>query len=130
MSMDLSKAFDTIPHALLLAKLSAYGSNGSACALLEDNLSGRMQRMKVGDAYPSWQTVRRGVPQGSVLGPMFFNVFLNDLFSVIKEGKLHAYVVVNFLFQLIFIFPLFWGMIMYANEFKTKEKQKLTEIKN
>ena len=61
---------------------------------------------------------------------MFFNIFLNDLFSVIKEVKLHAYVVVNFLFQLIFIFPLFWGMIMYANEFKTKEKQKLTEIKN
>ena len=40
------------------------------------------------------------------------------------------YVVVNFLFQLIFIFPLFWGMVMYANEYKTKEKQKLTEIKN
>ena len=40
------------------------------------------------------------------------------------------YVAVNFLFQLIFIFPLFWGMVMYANEFKTKEKQKLTEIKN
>ena len=40
------------------------------------------------------------------------------------------YVVVNFLFQLIFIFPLFWGMVMYANEFKTMEKQKLTEIKN
>ena len=39
-------------------------------------------------------------------------------------------VVVNFLFQLIFIFPLFWCMVMYANEFKTKEKQKLTEIKN
>ena len=41
-----------------------------------------------------------------------------------------VYVVVNFLFQLIFIFPLFWGMVMYANDFKTKEKQKLTEIKN
>ena len=45
-------------------------------------------------------------------------------------AKLYVYVVVNFLFQLIFIFPLFWGMVMYANEFKTKEKQKLTEIKN
>ena len=42
----------------------------------------------------------------------------------------NIYVVVNFLFQLIFSFPLFWGMVMYANEFKTKEKQKLTEIKN
>ena len=43
---------------------------------------------------------------------------------------IYIYVAVNFLFQLIFIFPLFWGMVMYANEFKTKEKQKLTEIKN
>ena len=45
-------------------------------------------------------------------------------------GRINGNVVVNFLFQLIFIFPLFWGMVMYANEFKTKEKQKLTEIKN
>ena len=44
--------------------------------------------------------------------------------------EVDVYVVVNFLFQLIFIFPLFWGMVMYANEYKTKEKQKLTEIKN
>ena len=47
-----------------------------------------------------------------------------------KKGTPFVYVVVVFLFQLIFIFPLFWGMVMYANEFKTKEKQKLTEIKN
>ena len=48
----------------------------------------------------------------------------------LTEIRNDVYVVVNFLFQLIFIFPLFWGMVMYANEFKTKEKQKLTEIKN
>ena len=54
---------------------------------------------------------------------------LVNFIDCVKE--LHKiYVVVNFLFQLIFIFPLFWGMVMYANEFKTKEKQKLTEIKN
>ena len=46
------------------------------------------------------------------------------------SSKTNISVVVNFLFQLIFIFPLFLGMVMYANEFKTKEKQKLTEIKN
>ena len=47
-----------------------------------------------------------------------------------QKPRAFVSVVVNFLFQLIFIFPLFWGMVMYANEFKTKEKQKLTEIKN
>ena len=50
-SVDLSKAFDTIPHSLLLAKLSAYGWNGVAYALLKDTLSSRRQRVKVGDAY-------------------------------------------------------------------------------
>ena len=52
------------------------------------------------------------------------------MWPISVKDKLRVDVVVNFLFQLIFIFPLFWGMVMYANEFKTKEKQKLTEIKN
>ena len=56
--------------------------------------------------------------------------FLITVFSNTVSKSVNVYVVVNFLFQLIFIFPLFWGMVMYANEFKTKEKQKLTEIKN
>ena len=50
-----------------------------------------MQRVKVGYAYFSWQSVGRGVPQRSVLKPMFFNIFLNDLFYVFKEVNLHAY---------------------------------------
>ena len=56
------------------------------------------------------------------------NIKTND--KIHDHAGLIVHVVVNFLFQLIFIFPLFWGMVMYANEFKTKEKQKLTEIKN
>ena len=48
----------------------------------------------------------------------------------LEHRNVHVYVAVNFLFQLIFVFPLFLGMVMYANEFETKEKQKLTEIKN
>ena len=65
--------------------------------------------------------------------PIFQNLWGKGSWLTFLTGRLKKsdlYVVVNFLFQLIFIFPLFWGMVMYANEFKTKEKQKLTEVKN
>ena len=72
-SMDLSKAFDTIPHSLLLSKLKAYGLSDTSCKLLDDYLTGRTQRVKIGDTYSKWKEIKRGVPQGSVLGPMLFN---------------------------------------------------------
>ena len=69
-SMDLSKAFDVIQYPLLLSKLRAYGMDDKSCALIRNYLSSRTQRVKVGDTFSIWESVKRGLQQGSVLGPM------------------------------------------------------------
>ena len=78
-AIDLSKAFDSLPHGLLIAKLHAYGVDLSSCKLLASYLHNRHQRVKIKDIRSDWLIMDRGVPQGSILGPLLFNVFNNDI---------------------------------------------------
>ena len=84
-AMDLSKAFDSIPHNLLIAKLYAYGISYNSCKLVKSYLSDRMQCVKLNDNYSKWQCIQRGVPQGSLMGPILFNVYINDLLLLLQN---------------------------------------------
>ena len=83
--MDLSKAFDTINHPLLLAKLHAYGFSKQALAIRCSYLSSRKQRIKIINVFSSWKDLILRVPQGSGRGPLIFNIYLNDLFFFLKD---------------------------------------------
>ena len=90
-AVDLSKAFHSVNHKLLLAKLHAYGFSTSAIALMSSYLIGRRQRVKVQGVCSSYEIIKAGVPQGSLLGPLLFNIYMNDLNYCVPNIALRLY---------------------------------------
>ena len=91
--MDLSKAYDCVNHDLIIAKLEAYGVGENSLRLIQNYLSQIQQRVKVGSSLSEWLEIILAVPQGSILGPTLFSVFINDLLLFIKETDICSFAV-------------------------------------
>ena len=83
---DLSEAFDCIDHNLLIAKLNAYGFEKRSLEFIHSYLTKRKQRTKVDSAFSSWEMLLSDVPQGSILGPLLFNIYICDMLFETPEN--------------------------------------------
>ena len=106
---DLSKTFDCLPHELLIAKLDAYGFDKSSLQLIHSYLSNRKQRVKINDTCSSWSEILFGVPQGSSLRPLLFNIFICDMFYFLEGFDIANYA--DDPTPLSFLGPKIWDLV-------------------
>ena len=89
--LDLKKAFDTVDHIILCKKLKKYGISGKALHILKSYLANRKETVNIRDTYSKFEEMNIGVPQGSILGPLLFIIYINDLPNVDNTCEFFIY---------------------------------------
>ena len=103
--MDLS-TFDTINCDLFLSKLKAYGFNENSVSFIKSYLTNRYQRTKIGSTFSDWNKIITGVPQCSILEPLFFNIFINDLLLFANKSEICSHAQDNTLYAANFLLTI------------------------